>query len=361
MFLLILFACTREASPVPLSPEAVEAWVRPGTQDAEAWGRAVHAGLLAADRRPTEDSVCQVLAVIEQESGYEADPAVPGLGRIAMEELESRASEVLGFLGDDAVGLLLDETAEGAEQSFRARLSAARTERDLDRVFRDLVAHHRQKAPAVGQALDLVAPKLFERLNPVSTAGSMQVKVGWAQEHPVSRGADRESVRDRLYTLEGGVLYGTLRLFDHEAGYEAPIHRFADFNAGQFASRNAAFQEQVGVLTGLEVAPDGDLMAWTDRGRPRWSPDGQTASALLAFGLPEADLKHDLKREKTRGFERTRTWEAVRAAYRDAHGEPAYARVPSVTLDSPKLNGQWTTASFANRVQRRYEDCLKRN
>lgn len=362
MFLLLaLLGCRQPVEPTGIPADAIAAWVRPGTEDAGAWGAAVHAALLAADRVPNESNVCQVLAVIEQESGYEPDPRVPGLAAIAQEEIESRAQEKLGFLGDDAVGLLLDVKAEGAELTFRERLARVRTERDLDEVFRDLVAHHRERAPAIGAALDWVAPRLVERSNPVSTAGSMQVKVGWAQDHPISRGLERTAVRESMYTLEGGVLYGTLRLFDHEADYDAPIYRFADFNAGQYASRNAAFQAQVAALTGREVATDGDLLAWSARGRPRWNPNGQTAGALLAFGLPEADVKRDLKKEKSRAFERTQTWHAVREAYREAHGEPAYAQVPAVTLDSPKLSGQWTTATFANRVERRYNGCMKRN
>ncbi|MCA9569701.1 MAG: DUF1615 family protein [Myxococcales bacterium] len=357
--LIALFGCTRTPGP-SVSPDDVARWVRPGTKDAAGWGRAVHDGLVAA-RVPVErSSACQVLAVIEQESGYAPDPAVPGLGAMALGELESRASDKLGFLGDDAVDALLDARAEGADATFRQRLEAVRTERQLDLVFRDLAAHQRARVPALGDAVDLVMPRLEERLNPVSTAGSMQVKVAFAQEHPVSRGMSREAVRDRMYTLEGGVLYGTLRLFDHPAPYEAPIFRFADFNAGQYASRNAAFQAQLADLTGREVATDGDLVGWSAGGKPRFDRDGQTASALLALGLDEGDVRRDLKQEKTAAFERTATWAAVKDRWRQAHGEPPYGRVPEVVLDSPKLSGRWTTRSFAERVDKRYRACMER-
>ena len=52
----------------------------------------------------------------------------------------------------------------------------------------------------------------------------------------------------------------------------------------------------------------------------------------------------------------------MRAYWEAEQGKEApYARVPDVELDSPKLSGNWTTRTFAERVQRRYKDCLQRN
>lgn len=348
-----------------LSPEQIARHVRSDADDPLVWATAVRDALVAAGRTPDADHACQVLATIEQESGYEPDPEVPGLADIVMRELQAEVDEKLGFLGPKALELVIDVGPEG-QPTFRERLEGVRTERELDRVFRDLVDFHSDKAPMVAGALRLVFPQLEERLNPISTAGSMQVKVAWAQEHPASRGLDREAVRDALYTLPGGVRYGTLRLFDHEAAYDDPIYRFADYNAGQYASRNAAFQEALGVLTERELTPDGDLLIYGRRGKATKTV-GESLGALHAWRdrdapeLSDDALFRQVKKEKEAGFERTIVWHGVREAYAARAGSEApYARVPEVSLDSPKLRGDWTTETFAKRVKRRYRDCLAR-
>ncbi len=364
---MLSLACGVNPEPVAeLSVEELSRYVRKDADDREGWATDVRDGLRRADRPVDADHACQVLAIIEQESGYDPDPAVPGLAAIVEEELGAEVEDKLGFLGPTALEMLLDVTPEGSDRPFREQLRAVRTERDVDLLFRDLKDHHALAAPRLASGVERMAPRMLERLNPVSTAGSMQVSVAYAQEHRVSQDLDRETVRDLLYTRHGGVLYGTLRLFDHEADYDEPVYRFADFNAGQYASRNAAFQTQLADLTGTDLAPDGDLLIWTDRGTPA-NADGETVNALLAWREAEAPelnetwMRWELRSEKTRDFESTRTWRLLRASWESKHGhEPAYARVPDVALDSPKLSGSWTTRFFAEKVQARYETCLAR-
>ena len=360
-------ACTGMQTPQDpgLSSEQIAKLVRKDVTDKQGWADDVRAALLQAGQIPDEDHACQVLAIIEQESGYAPDPEVPGLGKIALTELETEVQDKLGFLGPTALKLLLDVTPEGEPRTFRERLAGVRTERDLDRLFRDLVAYHESRAPRIAKAVQAIAPRVEEALNPISTAGSMQVSVSFALEH--SEGLDREAVRELLYTRSGGVRFGTARLFAHEADYDKPLYRFADYNAGYYASRNAAFQVMIRDLTGQKITPDGDILIWNDRGKPA-STDGQTLTALLGWRaasapeLLESQLRRDAKQEKTRSFEDTETWRRVREAWAAKTGKtPVYAQLPEVPLDSPKLRKDRTTAWFANSVDRRYQDCRKRN
>jgi hypothetical protein len=221
--------------------------------------------------------------------------------------------------------------------------------------------------PGLRQATTFFVPSKLEELNPVKTAGSMQVSVQWSQELGRTEGLSRETVRDLLYTRAGGLKYGTARLFADDARYDQPIYRFADYNAGVYSSRNAAFQQMVGKITGLKVTPDGDLLAWTDGGRPKSTQDGQTLTAVLAWratyapDLDERTVRRDLESEKTEVFEDTDTYNRVRTTWRAKfHSEPTYAIVPTVQLESPKLSTPHTTAWFAQSVQKRYDACLAR-
>lgn len=357
-----LVGCSPPA-PRGLTAEAAERFVRSDVEAPERWATATVDALRAAGVTPTADTVCQVLAVIEQESGYDPSPEVPGLGRLAAAALEQEAVATLGLLGEPTLHQLLDVAPDG-EPTFRDRLDGVRREEELDRWYRDLVAYHEGRIPLAGSAVRLLFPRLEERLHPVATVGSMQVSAQWAQAHPTSRGLDRHGVRDRLYTLEGGVHYGTLRLFATDA-YAAPIHRFADFNAGPQASRNAAFQAMVAELAGTPLQRDGDLLQWNDRGRPRRRQTGETVAALQALapelGLAPDTVLRDLRHEKEVDFRSTPTWAAVRRLWTERTGRaPLEAQVPEVVLDSPKLSGTWTTATFAQRTRDRHARCVAR-
>ena len=183
----------------------------------------------------------------------------------------------------------------------------------------------------------------------------MQVQVAFARRLSGMRDAD---IRELLYTRAGGVRFGTARLLGYGAGYDDVVYRFADYNAGEYASRNAAFQEQLGRLVGTTLALDGDLLNYrTKRARRRCRPRSRSARRTGSTATTSATIA----REKTLDFEETELWSAVRDAWAQRTGRPApYARIPDVTLSSPKLSRTLTTAWFAASVKRRYVACRQR-
>jgi len=364
--------CATTATPPPpstpaLEPGDVARLLPPKVKDKSAWADDIVVAIRLTGKVPTAERACAVVAVIEQESGFAPDPAVADLPRIVREGLDEKLAP-LGPLAAPARDAILSARAPGDDRTFEARINTLRTERDLDRFFRDVAAAFRAENPgsfAIANALTALAGRGgIAGLNPVTTAGSMQVKVDFARSLGERDGLDDDAVRELLYTRGGGVRFGTARLIGYAAGYDDVVYRFADYNAGVYTARNAAFQTQLAELTGLDLVPDGDLLAWEGDGDPK-DIETQTLQALLAFGsahgVSARTIRGDAKKEKTQAFEETTTWRAVREAWAKSHGRtPPYARIPEVALSSPKLSRPRTTAWFAENVKRRYLACRAR-
>lgn len=370
-------ACLGCVTPRPTTPalpqltvSQVEALIPPRTAQRADWAADVVAVLEAQSRSKDLATVCTVLAIVEQESGFDANPAVADLSRIVRRALEEKVSK-LGPLAPAVIHEILGGVAEGQTLTFEQRLSRVRTERDVDRIFRDLLAHHETNHPAIYATMNLASGVLgrgaLSELNPITTAGSMQVSVRFAREMAKDQRRDLtdDEVREELYTRRGGLTYGTARLLGHDAAYDNTIYRFADYNAGVYASRNAAVQKMLSELTGLTLALDGDLLAYDARGH-RLDTTTQSMEALRQFQARHAPslslrrIEADARREKEHRFEETETYQTLVSTYRRVRGrEGPYAVLPEVNLTSAKLSRQRTTAWFARSVDNRYQRCLK--
>ena len=116
----------------------------------------------------------------------------------------------------------------------------------------------------------------------------------------------------------------------------------------------------------VKIAADGDLLAYNRAGHPTDAVTN-TVKALLAWrskfaaDLSDSAMRRDLKREKTQELEETETYKAIRRTYQRATGKaPAYARMPEVTISSPKMKQDRSTSWYARNVNIRYQACLKR-
>jgi hypothetical protein len=355
-------------TPKPeLSTDAIVQRIPAHVPDRAGWADDIAFSLRAINRELTAERVCAVIAVIEQESGYQTDPVVANLPQIVREGLKKKFAK-LGPLAEPALNTLLSGKAPGSSETFEQRIKKLRTERDLDRFFRDMANAYRERMPgpyAIASALSMLLGKgSLKNLNPVTTAGSMQVKISYARELDDLKSMSDEQLREYLYTRMGGVRVGTARLIDYPASYDDLIYRFADYNVGMYASRNAAFQSMLNDLTGHKLVLDGDLLAYDDDGDAK-DFDSESLKAMLAFGEKHGvsawTIRRDARKEKSADFENTETWERVREVWEAQKGrKPSYARVPEVELVSPKLARNRSTAWFANRVKQRYQSCRAR-
>ena len=357
--------------PPPLGPVQVVAAFPDGVADPGGWAKDLLAAFSDAGLVPDATRVCGVIAVLQQESGFQADPPVANLGVLVRTRLNEEA-ERYGPLGPAAMGRLLADRATGDRRTFDERIRRLRTERELDLLFRDMLEAERREHPAMVATANLLDTlfrgRRLEDLNPVTTAGSMQVSVRWSIEYARGRGwpDDEETVRDALYTRAGGLRFGVPRLWGYPLTDTDVLYRFADYNAGQYAARNAAVQRALAQLTGVRLAVDGDLLAYGPDGRPT-AEDSETLGAFRVFRerfvptFPEGRLRGDLEKGKEQAFEETPSYLALRRVYREQFGSPLpTATLPELELKSPKLRRGYSTAAYARNVLRHHRACLQR-
>jgi hypothetical protein len=168
-------------------------------------------------------------------------------------------------------------------------------------------------------------------------------------------------VRSEVFTRRGGLYFGIAHLLDYPADYPKAIYRFADFNAGRYASRNAAFQAAVSTLSGIPLDLDGDLVV---KGQSADKP-GATELAARALsrqlGMDEGAIRQALEKDDGPEFAATALYRKVfDLADRAAKGPVPRAAIPKIRLKSPKITRNLTTEWFATRVDERHRNCLAR-
>lgn len=347
--LLVLAGCgTQRTQEAPArTPKEVKAEIvrllPAKTVDRQGWATDIYAAFAAQNIYPSTQNLCSVLAVTEQESTFQADPPVPGLGKIAREEIDRRAAKahIPGLLVSGAL-----QIRSSTGKSYSDRLNAARSEKELSAIFDDFIG----RVP--------MGRTLFGGFNPVHTGGPMQVSIDFAEQqargypYPVDG-----SIRHEVFSRRGGMYFGIAHLLGYPVSYKQPLYRFADFNAGWYASRNAAFQNAVSRASGIPLALDGDLVRY-DSIMP-----GTTERAVRTLGkqlgMRNPTIRDQLEKGKSLEFEDSKLYQRVFELAEKAEGRSLpRAVLPGIALQSPKITRKLTTAWFAKRVDERYQRCM---
>ncbi|KUM04554.1 DUF1615 family protein [Chromobacterium subtsugae] len=341
------------SNPVPQAPPAKAApapreriahAVPSQARDRQGWIADIDAALRHLRIPASADNVCALAAVIEQESSWQADPVVPGLPGIVWGKIEEKAHRYLVPLSVVKTALL---KGSPNGQSYKARIDNLRTEREMNLLFEDMA----REAGKMG---------LPDMKNPIRTGGPMQVSVEFAEAHakvwpyPYPHS---DSIRHQVFSRRGGVYFGAAILLQYPAPYQDMLYRFADFNAGRYSSRNAAFQAALSRLSGRKLALDGDLLNYQGQTASGSQQAALSLSGRLAMGA--AAIQRDLRQEKSAGFGQTQLYRQVFALADQQAGRPLpRAAMPQIDLKSPKISRKLTTEWFANRVDGRYRRCL---
>lgn len=328
----------------------VARYLPPKLADRSGWATDIYAAFATLRIEPTPRNICSVVAVTEQESGFQVDPAVPNLGAIAWKEIEKQR-ERLGIPKLVLEAALALPSTNG--KSYRERIDSAHTEHDLSDTFEDFIG----RVP--------LGRRLLEDRNPVHTVGPMQVSVVFAKEqaafgypYPIAG-----TIRDELFTRRGGMYFGIAHLLDYRAPYDSDIYRFADFNAGRYSSRNAAFQNALSEISGLPVTPDGALLRFSGSEPVKDASSTELAARAVAerLHMDSAEIRRDLELVRSPDFERSRLYTRVfEIADRSSGKVLPRAALPRIELHSSKITRTLTTEWFAKRAAERQRNCLAR-
>ena len=232
-------------------------------------------------------------------------------------------------------------------QSYGDRIEHARTEKQLSDIFEDFTG-----SLPLGRAL-------FAGWNPIRTRGPMQVNVAFADQfaathtypYPVNVSIDEE-----LFSRRGSLYFGTAHLLDYSAPYDRYLYRFADFNAGQYSSRNAAFQQALKIVSGKPLAADGALLP---------HDGGQQGRRYRTRGaLPVGETASGRRRHPRGARGRAQRPDSSKAPCIDrcsasrSRGCIIPCRVPRSRRSSsraPKSSDELTTEWYARRVDGRFQ------
>jgi hypothetical protein len=353
---LLLASCAGPGSrfarqtPNPVDVRAIiDSALPAAVSDRAAWIADIAGAFSKLGLPPTRENACAVTAVIEQESAFRIDPVVPGLGRLALRTLDERAAHA--GMPSPLVHAALDLKSSNGK-TYRERIRAATTEKQLSDVYEDFIG----RVP--------LGRRLLASWNPIRTRGPMQVNVAFAERFqaikPYSYHDPRRDVRDELFTRRASIYFGVAHLLDYRAPYDRYLYRFADYNAGQYASRNAAFQRAASLVAGMPLAADGALLA----NDPGAKGAGSTQRVLLAIAgrlhLSDAAIQTTLKQGKEQSFEETELYRRVFAAADRKRGRRLpRAVLPQIRLEGPKIERPLTTSWYARRVNSRFQRCVR--
>lgn len=232
---------------------------------------------------PSPENICAALAIIENGSGFQANPKLIKPERWVNRTLYQQA--LLHHIPGIVVSRLLHVTSPDG-RSYNERIAALKTQKDVFVFFEDMLHQ---------------APKNYvEQLhleNPINTAGPMQVPIWFGQSHQADIDTNKTgSWLDAMFTQESGVRLGIAYLFTDTA---TPLpERFFYYYLPPFARNNALFLIALGNESHQELRINGL--------QPNMDAIQKAAHDLSTqTGLTETAIDNDLRLFNTPQFAKT--------------------------------------------------------
>lgn len=128
-----------------MEAEQIKKVLPPRVNDRQSWAQDIFDIMQQLSIPKSKENVCSIVAVVDQESNFVADPAVPGLGEKAVQEINTRLKEKfeakLGeTIGGTIAGYFEDvlKNQPSPENNYMSQMRKVKTERELDLLYREI-------------------------------------------------------------------------------------------------------------------------------------------------------------------------------------------------------------------------------
>lgn len=219
----LLAACTKETPKTPTLSSGEIAKILPNrSQDKASWAKDITAVFDELKLHKDKQNICTAVAVIDQESNFHANPKVANLGQASLQAMDEKLEEKLGKHLAGVFRTML-ATRPSVENNFEGQIKKVKTEKELDELYQRIFDYFTTtyKVGGINNLTKLTGESLDERLNPITTLGSMQVHIDHARANRRANMDDR-TLRADMYGQYGGLYYGIQRLMTYEASYDKP-------------------------------------------------------------------------------------------------------------------------------------------
>ena len=128
-----------------MEAEQIKKAIPPRVNERQSWANDIYDISDQLGIPTTKENVCTIVAVVDQESNFVADPHVPGLGEKAVKEVQGRLEEKfkdkLGDgIGGTVAGYFQDvlKNQPSPEDNYLSQMRRVQTERELDELYREI-------------------------------------------------------------------------------------------------------------------------------------------------------------------------------------------------------------------------------
>lgn len=351
---------------------------------AKEWTASIYAAMVGNNIPTTDENIAVGITLMQREGSFREDPAIPDTRLMYAryhQKLEDKIDALpagLSLFKTPILGLVSSYEARYKNDFLRCK-TESQVEALMTRVFSDLDADSTLQTlfstPVVGSQLKafwLEETKSYR--NPIETYGAMQVNIDRARTILQEKGMTFPSdaaLKTYLYTRDGNLNVGFTLVGDGireylDSGSGSIEHVFADYNAGPYACRNAAVQTSLNQVMGSHLDPDGDLLSYDEDGRPESTPSNTELQVRALrdrfhLTLTDAEIRSDLLKDKTDGFERTKTANLLETTHRTQLGTPPpRALIPAAKTQSADKWGQnFSVRDYVAGCKRTYDGVVR--
>ena len=312
-----------------------------------------------------------VASIISIESSFRADPlaADPSRGETVAAMVERAESELLQKFGVIMSVPPVPNLYRMYKERYYQRLIECKTEGDIEVLARSIAADLKRDAAILPEFVRAIVLKEIDKVtNVVRTKGSMQLNFPRAKQVMKDRGEEftEQELCDYMYTVDGGVDVGVAALkpmFVQYAAYHAHEGTLSwlfyvgmDYHYGPFTSRNMMEQIRIKDLSGMNIAVDGDLLSYDDKGMPRQQESQTLLATAAAFpDIPKSAIFNAFLMEKDPHYAYTDVHNRIEELHRERYGPSSFAVVGELWMgENAKIKHgvTWKTQAYLNKLDK---------